>query len=769
MIDQLIENLQSTVFCGQRLKRKRISEIQKIVIGFPNLSLRELGHTICENMRWITPSGEYRIHFCLGILKEMEGMGLFVLPVVQHQKKRIIKKRTLTKKTEEQNLINGSLIDLSPISLQVITSKEQRDNWNEFIERYHYLGYKRPIGSCLRYFIVDRQGNKLGCLLFSFAVNSLPCRDEWIGWETKLRKRHLKFVVNNNRFLIFPWVKVKNLASKVLSLVSKQIGNDWQTQHGYQPVLLETFVDPTQYKGTCYQAANWEYIGETAGIKQTKKVAGKTKKAVYVYPLIPQFKEALFKGAHPLKSGKKQMIKATTQPLVNDSFVQLWQNIISIVSGVADSFDEQWQKRKRVLNTLLIMMFIFRLVFAKNKQGYTATIIELWAQCRTMNIELPQYKPVAQSAFCQARKKLNENIFRTLNTEIIRAYEAKWDEEQWNGHRMFAIDGTKINLPKPLIKFGYKTPSEQSYYPQGLLSVLYQVKSKIPIDFNLVAHLNERKIAKSHLDYLKKDDVVIYDRGYFSYAMLHKHLTRGIQVVFRLPQKSYKVIVDFMESDKIDQIVIIEPSSKRGREILNKYPEIKNISPLKLRLIKYVEDETTYTLGTTLLDTEHYKAEDFSEVYHSRWNIEELYKVSKILIDVEDFHGQSERGVKQELFAHFVLITLCRIFSNQVEDNINVHQNMISEKVKPVKVLTNFKNNLLIFARHMEKLLLKSLNPLKKTVKTIMESMEIAKQKQRPGRKYERVSRKPKKKWMSQKTKHIKKTGEPIQPQVATG
>jgi len=522
-------------------------------------------------------------------------------------------------------------------------------------------------------------------------------------------------------------------------------------------------VDPSQYKGTCYKAANWEHIGQTAGVKQTKKGAGKSKKEVYVYSLISHFRVPLFKGAKALSSGKKRRIKQPHEPLINDAFVQLWQKIIGIVSTVANDFDEQWQKRKRVLNTMLIILFIFRLVFAKNKQGYTATIIELWDQCRTMNIELPQYTPVASSAFCEARKKLDETIFRTLNAEIIGAYETKWNEEKWNGHRMFAVDGTKINLPRPLIKWGYKRPNDQTYYPQGLVSVLYHVQSKIPLDFSLAAHLNERILAKSHLDALRKNDVVIYDRGYFSYAMLHEHLGRGIQVVFRLPCKSYKVIVDFMESDKTDQIVIIEPSSEYGREILKKHPEIKTISPLKLRLIKYVEDETTYTLGTTLLNSELYKAKDFSDVYHSRWKIEELYKVSKILIDVEDFHGQSERGIKQELFAHFVLITLSRIFSNQVEDNISAHQQTNSEKSKVSKVLANFKNTLLVFARNIENLFLQQLNPIKKTIKSIMTSVASARQRQRPGRKYKRISRKPIKKWMPQKTK------KPVQTEVITG
>jgi len=750
MIDQRIKNLQSTTFCGQRFNRKQIVDIQNTVIGFPMLSRKELGHTICEHLRWFTPKGEYRIQFCLSVLQEMDIRGLFTLPAKVESKIRGAQKQiTWTNKTDEQIPINGSLEELGPISLQVVTEKEERDLWNEFVERYHYLGYKRPIGSSLRYFIINRNGRKLGCLLFSFAVNKLPCRDEWIGWETKMRKKHLKLVVNNARFLIFPWVNVKYLASKSLSLATHQIRQDWETHHGYRPVLLETFVDPSKYKGTSYKAANWECIGQTAGVKQTKRVEGKSKKDIYVYPLTPHFRVALFKGEKVwLSSRKNSAPKQTSTLLTDDPFLPLWQKIIGVVNTIADDFDRKWQKRKRVLNTLLMVLFIFRLVLSKNKQGYGTTIVELWDQCRTMNVPLPQYKPLTEGAFCQGRKKLDETIFKILNTEVIRIYEKTRDEDRWNGHRMFAVEGSKVNLPRQLLGFGYETPNDQAHYPQGLVSVLYQLKQKIPIDFDLVAHNNERTMALIHLDALRKKDIVVYDRGYFSYVMLHSHITRGIDAVFRLPRKGYTIIEEFIKSNNRDQVVIIQPSSKREKTIHSQNPEIECI-PLKLRLIKYVIAGITYTLGTTLLDAQRYKAEEFPDVYHSRWGIEALYKVSKNLMDVEDFHGQSERGVKQELFAHFILITLGRVFSNQAEDDIN--QNDRTEKSPKFNI--NFKSCLTTVARNLEKLFLHQTNLIKKTIRSIMSFISVCRQRQRPGRSYDRISKKPIGKWMPKKEK----------------
>jgi hypothetical protein len=211
---------------------------------------------------------------------------------------------------------------------------------------------------------------------------------------------------------------------------------------------------------------------------------------------------------------------------------------MTIVVGIADDFDQKWQKRRRVINTLLIILFIFRLVFSKNKQGYATTIIELWDHCHKMNIPLPQFKPVAASAFCKARTKLDESIFQILNTEIINTYETDREDHRWKQHRIFAVDGSKINLPRQLLAHSYETPSKGTYYPQGLVSCLYQLKSKVPMDFELVSHSNERRLALNHLKVLKKDDVVVYDRGYFSYFMLYSHYKYGIHAIFRLKNLS---------------------------------------------------------------------------------------------------------------------------------------------------------------------------------------------------------------------------------------
>lgn len=223
-----IEDLKSTTFAGCRFQKTQLVEIQKTVKTFGALSRRELAHTICEHFRLVTPAGTHRIQTCLNALEEMESLGMITLPAKQScQIRGSQKKIEWTDRTNTVNTINDMLEDLMPMSLQVVTEKTDVLLWNEFVDRYHYLNYKRPIGSHLRYYIIDKNQRRLGCLMFCFATTRLPIRDEWIGWTVKQRQKHLNLVIKNNRFLIFPWVDVNNLASHALSLAVKQIADDW--------------------------------------------------------------------------------------------------------------------------------------------------------------------------------------------------------------------------------------------------------------------------------------------------------------------------------------------------------------------------------------------------------------------------------------------------------------------------------------------------------------------------------------------------------------
>jgi len=312
----------------------------------------------------------------------MEQAGIVRLPAKKIQQKKAQKPLLWTDKTREQPRIADALDRLTPIGVQPVTEKAQIALWNEFVDRYHYLGYRRPLGAHLRYFILANDQRLLGCLSFSFATRSLACRDQWLGWDAKVRTRNLHLILNNNRFLIFPWVEVKCLASQVLATVARQIGDDWQAHHGYRPVLVETFVDPTRFTGVSYRAANWQAIGQTVGSAPRTQQMGVSLKDCYVYPLEKDFRAILNNEKGHSRSKKNAPVKVARparELSSEDPFILLWQKIIALVIDVAKEFDQQWRRRKRTIDTLLLILFIFRLVFAKNKQGYATTIIELWA------------------------------------------------------------------------------------------------------------------------------------------------------------------------------------------------------------------------------------------------------------------------------------------------------------------------------------------------------------------------------------------------------
>ena len=263
---------------------------------FPALSRKELAQTICEHLRWRTPTGGNRVVAALGLLERLERAGILTLPAKRAHKMRPgpLKPVALTPRTAARPLIADRLRDLLPLRLQLAVP-EQTGLWNEFVEHHHYLGYKQPLGPHLRYFLLDRHGRRLGCLLFSQATRSLLCRDAWVGWPQGAYKKHLDLVVAQPRFLLFPWVRVRFLASKTLALAARPLPADWQRRYARRPVLLETFVDPQRFHGTCYRAANWLRVGRTKG----RADAGRHPKDVYLYPLAKHCREVLLHGPRP--------------------------------------------------------------------------------------------------------------------------------------------------------------------------------------------------------------------------------------------------------------------------------------------------------------------------------------------------------------------------------------------------------------------------------------------------------------------------------------
>ena len=225
---------------------------------------------------------------------------------------------------------------------EVVAEGEAVEEWKERMDRHHELGYRHPFGCFLRYWLRDRRGRQLGCLLFEAGTTRLPCRDAWMGWRDRDRAKRLKGVVSHSRFLIFPWVRVPYLASKALSMAVRRLPGDWQERHGLEPVLAETFVDPAKYRGTCYRAANWQCIGRTKGRKANASEAGRTPKDVYLYPLTKDWKQVLLTGSR--RSGRRSRRSPAAVFAPEDTLARLWSGIVETLVGVANWHDRLWQR-----------------------------------------------------------------------------------------------------------------------------------------------------------------------------------------------------------------------------------------------------------------------------------------------------------------------------------------------------------------------------------------------------------------------------------------
>lgn len=290
------------VFSGRAISPEDIETIKWVRKRFPQLSRTELAATLCEILEWTTPAGRSKTPQCIEMLVQLESEGVLQLPKLQVQNRHNKKQSPEIKISIPNEDIVGNVKEYGAITLDIARAGEDLNRWRAYVSQYHMLGDKRVFGSRLHYFI--RNGEReLGCLQFSASAWALAERDRWIGWNVEDRKRRLHLIVNNSRYLIFPWVKIKNLASKALSLAVRQIQSDWLHEYCYAPVLLETFVDLEHFKGTCYKAANWINLGETQGRGRMdrEKEYALSRKAIFMYPLQKDFKECL-RGEKPYKA-----------------------------------------------------------------------------------------------------------------------------------------------------------------------------------------------------------------------------------------------------------------------------------------------------------------------------------------------------------------------------------------------------------------------------------------------------------------------------------
>lgn len=277
--------------CGRQFDAGEVELIADIVVRFGKLSRTELAATICELLDWQRAHGGLKTRECLDLLEKLEARGLFTLPARRQGRPR--NRTTAVPHTESgqpQVPLVAELGEVTPVEMELVEGVTAHALWRELVGRYHYLGHATPFGAQLRYFVrVQRPRSAIvGCLQYSSAAWRLRVREQWIGWETHRRVENLPAVVQQSRFLILPWVRVRHLASHVLALSARRLRTDWAARYGRRALLIETLVDIRRYAGTCYRAANWIDLGLTAGRGRTDRHHGAAPaqpKRVFVYPL----------------------------------------------------------------------------------------------------------------------------------------------------------------------------------------------------------------------------------------------------------------------------------------------------------------------------------------------------------------------------------------------------------------------------------------------------------------------------------------------------
>ena len=277
-------------YCGRNFTEEELAWLCRTITDRPELSRKDLSVLFCQTADWLKPDGGTKDMSCRVALLKIERDGHLTLPPPKTKHTKPYKRLRTLWAMEQAEITKGA--GEFELVLEVVTSRTGA-LWNEFIDRYHYLGYKTLPGAQLRYF-VKADGQILALLGFGAAAWKTAPRDNYIGWDKPTRRKNLHLIVNNARFLILPWVHSKNLGSRILSLASKRICTDWQERYNYYPVLLETFVEKQRFKGTCYKAANWACVGDTRGRGKLGDKDGEVPiKSVWLYPLCKDFRNRL--------------------------------------------------------------------------------------------------------------------------------------------------------------------------------------------------------------------------------------------------------------------------------------------------------------------------------------------------------------------------------------------------------------------------------------------------------------------------------------------
>jgi hypothetical protein len=330
----------AVVVCGREFSSGVVEQLQREIDQHPGWGRCAVARRACELLGWKAANGKWKEVSCRVALLQLHRRGVLRLPAAKGTIGARHRQPAPRPGAAAPQPIQGGLSSLGEVELVRVSGAkaEMSALWNELLDRYHYLGSGPLVGAQLRYLIRTERGY-VGALAFSASAWHVAARDQWIGWSEAARRAHLPRVVCNSRFLILPWVQVKNLASKVLSVSAQRVAADWEPLYGYRPVLLESYVERGRFAGTSYQAANWQCVGRTQGRGRQDRQCRRAlpRKDVYVYPLCRPWRAVLCGPPPPAAAGRAVHRRPPAQDWVEEEF------------GAAVLDDERLRKRLLVV------------------------------------------------------------------------------------------------------------------------------------------------------------------------------------------------------------------------------------------------------------------------------------------------------------------------------------------------------------------------------------------------------------------------------------
>lgn len=283
------------IILGRRLNPDDITLIKDLMAENPSWHRTRLSQELCRIWKWYKENGQMKDMACRSLLLKLEKSGHIKLPPAIRSSHNLSRNRHIEAVLHSKEPVSETIKQLYPIEIMCVEGGYELKLFKCFMSTYHYLGFSGTNGENLKYVFFDRFSRPLGCMMFGAAAWKVQPRDDYIGWGAEVRKRNLSLVVNNDRFLILPWVNVEHLASHLLGKVMRRIKDDWQAKYHHPIYLIETFVERGRFKGTCYRAANWRHVGQTKGRGKfdVKNEYLLPVKDIWLYPLEQSFREQL--------------------------------------------------------------------------------------------------------------------------------------------------------------------------------------------------------------------------------------------------------------------------------------------------------------------------------------------------------------------------------------------------------------------------------------------------------------------------------------------